>query len=130
MRSKVLILAGALALLGRPALAQAVSGAATFNGNCSACHQTTGKGIPGAFPALAGDAFVTGDPHKVIVTLLNGRGGMPSFRNDLNNAQIAAAISYIRSSWGNMAPPVAPGDVAKLRGSGGSEHPGDSLQSH
>ncbi len=26
--------------------------------NCSACHQPTGLGIPGAFPALKGDKIV------------------------------------------------------------------------
>ena len=48
----------AVGLLAASAIA-AVSHAATpqslFNDNCSACHQTTGKGVKGAFPALAGE---------------------------------------------------------------------------
>ena len=118
----------AVALCGRPAFAAGVNPQATFAQNCSACHQLTGKGVPGAFPALAGVPFVTGDPHKVVLTLLNGRGGMPSFRNDLTDDQIAAAISYIRSSWGNHAAPVTPGAVTKLRGAASSEKPGAALQ--
>ena len=123
-------LAAALLWAGSAGAASAPDGSAVFAQNCSACHQLTGKGIPGAFPALAGDAYVTGDPHKVIGTLLNGRGGMPSFRGDLDDAHIAAAISYIRSSWGNQAAPVTAADVAKQRGGNTSENPGDSLQSH
>ena len=121
----------AVALLAAPALAApAPDGATTFAQNCSACHQLTGKGIPGAFPALAGDPFVQGAPQKVALTLLNGRGGMPSFRNDLSDAQIAAAISYIRSSWGNHAPPIDAAFVGRLRGGGGPENAGAALQAH
>ena len=121
----------AVALLAAPALAApGPDGATTFAQNCSACHQLTGKGIPGAFPALAGDPFVQGAPQKVALTLLNGRGGMPSFRNDLSDAQIAAAISYIRSSWGNHAPPIDAAFVGRLRGGGGPENAGAALQAH
>ncbi len=105
-------------------------GATTFAQNCSACHQLSGKGIPGAFPALAGDPFVQGPPQKVALTLLNGRGGMPSFRNDLSDAQIAAAISYIRSSWGNHASPIDAAFVAHLRGGGGPQTAGAGVQAH
>lgn len=122
--------AAALLWVGAAVAATTPDGSGVFAQNCSACHQLTGKGIPGAFPALAGDPYVTGDPHKVIGTLLNGRGGMPSFRSDLDDAHIAAAITYIRSSWGNQAPPVEAADVARQRGANTSENPGDSLQSH
>jgi cytochrome c len=27
-----------------------------FTANCAVCHQATGEGLPGAFPALKGDA--------------------------------------------------------------------------
>ncbi len=65
-----------------PAIAFA-DGKSLFLDNCSACHQPTGKGVPGAFPALAGSAFVQGDPKIVMTTVLNGRAGMPSFKDDL-----------------------------------------------
>jgi cytochrome c6 len=131
----VLLVVGAAAVSGlrtTPARAAAASGSGeeVFAQNCSACHQLTGKGIPGAFPALAGDSFVQGTPDKVALTLLNGRGGMPSFRNDLSDAQIAAVISYVRSAWGNQAPPIDAALVAHLRGHGGPEDPGAALQAH
>ncbi len=89
--------------------------AQTFTDNCAACHQEDGKGIEGAFPALAGDAFVVGDPAKPISTVLNGRGGMPTFKGELTDEQIAAALTHVRSSWGNAASPITPDMVKTLR---------------
>src|SRR5882757_9138712 len=83
----------------------------SFVDNCSACHQVDGKGIPGAFPALAGDRFVIGPATAPIGVVLNGRAGMPTFKADLTDEQIAAALTYIRSSWGNSASPVTPDQV-------------------
>jgi mono/diheme cytochrome c family protein len=40
---------------------------------------------------------------------------MPSFAWKLTDAQIASVATYVRNSWGNAAPPVSPGQVAKLR---------------
>ncbi|CAN5396092.1 cytochrome c [soil metagenome] len=84
----------------------AEDGASLFAQNCVACHQAKGQGIPGAFPALSRNAFVMGDPQAVATTLLNGRGGMPSFKGSLDDAQLAAVASYIRSNWGNAAAPI------------------------
>lgn len=90
-------------------------GQSRFLSWCSACHQATGQGVKGAFPALAGDAFVQGDPVTVASTVLNGRGGMPSFKGDLKDAEIAQILTYVRSSWGNTAGPVTEAQVAAAR---------------
>ena len=90
-------------------------GAELFAANCAACHQPQGEGIEGAFPKLAGNAFVGGDPKAVVATLLNGRGGMPSFRDDLKDDQLAAIATYVRSHWGNSAPPIPATEFAALR---------------
>lgn len=103
-----------LVLAAAPALAQGV-GQEVYMTNCSACHQAAGVGIKGAFPALAGDAFVRGDPAAVIGVVLNGRGGMPRFSAGLNDVQIAAAVSYIRQAWGNGAAAVTPAEVGAIR---------------
>ena len=129
-----LLLLGATSVAGvsaqtAPATAE-LSGASLFAQNCSACHQLTGKGIPGAFPALAGDAFPQGPPEPVVRLLLNGRGGMPSFRADLDDRQIAAILSYVRGAWGNQAPMIAPSVVAKVRGSAAQDHAAQALQAH
>lgn len=95
--------------------AAALDPAQAFSDNCAACHQEDGKGIEGAFPALAGDAFVLGSPAAPIHVVLEGRGGMPTFKADLTDAQIAAALTHVRTSWGNKATPITAAEVAQLR---------------
>jgi mono/diheme cytochrome c family protein len=107
----------ALAVMGMmPAVALAQpEGKDTFAQNCAACHQATGAGIPGAFPALKANKFVQGEADAVITTVLKGRGGMPTFAESLDDAQLAAAISYIRTSWGNTAGAVSQEQVKTVR---------------
>ncbi len=91
-------------------------GEALFKGRCSACHQVTGKGIPPAFPALAGDPFVlTAKDDAIVKTVLQGRGGMPSFAASTDDDTIAAILTYVRSAWGNKAPKVKTETVARIR---------------
>ena len=97
-----------------PALA-ADDGASLFQQNCSACHQAKGEGVPGAFPPLAGNKFVVGDPKGPAYVLTHGRGGMPNFGDDLDDKQMAAILSYIRSSWGNSAQGTDATLVASVR---------------
>ncbi|HEY2177920.1 MAG TPA: cytochrome c [Caulobacteraceae bacterium] len=104
----------ALGLVAGSAMAQD-AGQAAYTTDCSACHQANGQGIKGAFPALAGDPLVKGDPAVVIGVVLNGRGGMPSFKADLSDGEVAAAVSYIRAAWGNGAASVTPTAVAAIR---------------
>jgi len=112
-RFALLSLAAAMAL---PAVALAAPPPqGQFNDNCSACHQVTGKGIKGAFPALAGSPLVVGPAPVLISTVLNGRAGMPAFKDDLSDAELSGILTYIRASWGNKAGPVSPADIAKVR---------------
>ena len=54
----------------------AVKGKALFTANCAACHQANGEGLPGAFPALKGNATVNdADATTHIRTVLNGLQG-------------------------------------------------------
>ena len=101
--------------LGAQAGAQTLDGKAVFAANCAACHQATGAGIPGAFPALKGNRFAQGDADAVIATVLMGRGGMPTFAESIDDAQLAQVISYIRQAWGNQAEPVSPQAVQAVR---------------
>lgn len=107
----------------KSAMAGASSGAAVYNANCSSCHQANGKGSPGAFPPLAGNAVVTGPADKVIHIVKDGltgkikvgsasfNGTMPPWKSQLKPAEIAAVVTYIRSSWGNHAPAVTVSQV-------------------
>jgi mono/diheme cytochrome c family protein len=89
-------------------------GAAMYASNCASCHKADGKG-GGPFPALAGDAKVTAkDPTAIIVVTEHGKGLMPAFKPRLSDAEIAAVITYIRTTWGNKATPVTEAQVAAV----------------
>ncbi len=94
-------------------------GKTVFEDNCADCHRLNGKGLPGTFPAHDGNPFVVGPPGPVIATVLNGRKGilgqMPTWKDKLDDKQIAAVISYIRQAWSNRAPAVTPAMVAAAR---------------
>jgi cytochrome c6 len=117
MNVKRLIIGALLCAAFQSAGAQAMDGKALFQKNCAACHQASGKGIPGAFPALAGNALVQGPPADVATVLLKGRGGMPDFSGSLSDADIAQVLSYARASWGNKADAIPDTEVASLRAS-------------
>ncbi len=85
---------------------------------CAGCHQPTGLGLPGVFPALAGSKTVTGDINGHIDTVMNGRTGtaMSAFKNQLSDVDIAAVITYERNSFGNtMGDMVQPSTIKNLR---------------
>jgi mono/diheme cytochrome c family protein len=89
--------------------------------NCSSCHQLDGRGVPGAFPALAGNRAVTGDPSRAIAAVkfglrgprpASGAGGeMPAWNGLLSDAEIADVVTYIRFAWRNGASPVTQAQV-------------------
>jgi len=80
----------------------AAKGEKIYAANCVACHQATGKGLAGAFPALDGSKVVNGPADAQIALLLTGKAGtaMPSWKQ-LSDTDIAAVITYTRNSWGN-----------------------------
>jgi mono/diheme cytochrome c family protein len=118
----------ALPLLARPASAQqAPDGQKVFSQTCVACHQSTGLGVPGAFPPLAGSEWVNGDKAQLVRIVLHGltgdlqvkgedyEGMMPPWGQTLGNPEIAAVLTYIRSSWGNKGDAVTAAEVASIR---------------
>jgi mono/diheme cytochrome c family protein len=118
------------ALLSAPSVVFAASPQSLYMDNCSACHQATGKGVKGAFPALAGSPFVQGDAAPVLSTVLAGRAGMPAFKDDLNDADLSTLLTYIRTSWGNKGKPIAAADVTAARGKLKAGKKAASLQAH
>ena len=109
------MLIGAACLACLPAPAQELSGKTLFLKNCSACHQVDGKGIPGVFPALAGDPFAQRKSADVVSLLLTGRNGMPNFSKHLSDRDVATVVGYVRHAWGNRGAEIAPEQVAALR---------------
>jgi cytochrome c oxidase subunit 2 len=92
-------------------------GEKVYTANCVACHQATGKGVPGAFPALDGSAVVNGAKAGQIDILLNGKNAMPAWKATLSDTEIAAVITYTRNTWSNKAAEniVQPAEVLAAR---------------
>lgn len=101
-------------------------GARIFNGNCLPCHQQNGHGIPGVYPSLAGSPVVLGDPAALALWVIKGQrpASMPVGRYSTTMLQFgwmkdrdaAALFTYVRSNFGNSAPPVDAATVAKALG--------------
>ena len=74
-----------------------------YKSTCAACHQVTGLGIPGVFPALKGSKIATSDLKAHLNIVLHGKTGtaMQAFGTQLNDADIAAVITYERNAFDN-----------------------------
>lgn len=97
-------------------------GARLFLENCSGCHMPNGEGGIGAAPPLAGNPMVTAPSADNLLSMVlggqvaqHGDGSMPNFRTEFTNGEVAAVVNYVRSSWGNAAPPVSTEQVAAFR---------------
>src|SRR5579871_6494210 len=123
---------GAASTMSSGAMTAAAGGASSggakiFATNCSSCHQANGKGQPGVFPPLAGNAVVTGTPTTVIHIVKDGLSGkiqvagstyngqMPPWKGTLSDSDIASVVTYIRSSWGNHASAVTASQVTATK---------------
>jgi len=112
--------------------------AQVYASNCSACHQPTGAGIPGAFPPLAGhaadlygaeggrsyliDVLLYGLQGPITVNGMNYNGLMPAWAQ-LSDEQIAALVNHSVAGFaGSDAPEgfdaIRPSEVAAQRGLG------------
>jgi ubiquinol-cytochrome c reductase cytochrome b subunit len=120
-------MSGGVAGAGAAARANA-NGAKLYLTNCSSCHGAQGQGMPLAFPPLAKNSVVIGDPNRVIGIVLDGlhgpiaingrtyNGTMPSWKGTLSNADISAVVTYIRGSLGdNHASAVTTAQVASYK---------------
>jgi mono/diheme cytochrome c family protein len=114
--------------------AQRRAGEIVYTTRCGDCHQSTGLGMPRTpdadpsktAPPLAGNpALQAPSPATLVNVLLYGAHEavlgpeswpkMSGFELSvgLDDEQIAALCTYVRSSWGNRAGPVDAADVAK-----------------
>jgi mono/diheme cytochrome c family protein len=106
-----------------------VAGAAIYQDLCSACHQADGHGVPYLIPDLgASTAVASREPTTLIRVVLRGAQtvatqaeptgpAMPAFGWQLTNAQVAAVTTYVRNSWGHVAPVATESEVRRARGS-------------
>lgn len=104
------------------------AGKEVYGRTCVPCHQPNGGGVAGQFPPLAGSEWVlAAKPDRIARIVLHGLQGpinvkgadwnnaMVPWRDVLNDAEIAAVLTYVRNEWGNKAPPVSPGEVKQIR---------------
>ncbi|HWA36623.1 MAG TPA: cytochrome c oxidase subunit II [Burkholderiales bacterium] len=92
-------------------------GEKVYAANCVACHQANGKGTPPAFPPLDGGKITTGPKEGHIDIVLNGKPGtaMAAFGKQLNDTDVAAVVTYERTSWSNKSGMVQPAEVKARR---------------
>lgn len=110
-------------------------GATLYAAGCVPCHQSSGMGMFGKAPPLAQNDFVTnGDPRKLASVLLYGLVGVVQVRDmvytgfmppvgGMADKELAELTNYIRTSWGNNAPPVPSELFLELRKSMGNRGP-------
>jgi mono/diheme cytochrome c family protein len=116
-----------LTLAGAGAAIPPPQGDIVYKAICLPCHGPAGAGTPGKYPPLAGSDWVARDPATLARIVLHGLEGpirvngnpynneMPALGNQLDDAEIAAVLTYIRSAWGNQAGPLDADTVAKIR---------------
>lgn len=93
-------------------------GEQVYNSSCAACHQADGSGMPPAFPGLLGTELVTGPVEKHIDVVVHGVPGtaMQAFGAQLDDADLAAVVTYERNAWGNdTGDVVQPSDITAAR---------------
>jgi len=110
------------------AAAAAARGKKVYDTVCGICHGPDGQGKPGQAPPLAGSEWVTtkGFDRLTRIPLAGLSGPMQVSGKDwnlamapmgaaLSDADLAAALTYIRSSWGNKAGEVTADNVKSVR---------------
>ncbi|TFW31596.1 c-type cytochrome [Massilia horti] len=98
-----------------------------YRQHCADCHGDDGKGAAPSYPPLAGNrALAMDSPVNAIRMVLNGgfppgtQGnprpyGMPPYRHLMNDDEVAAVVTYLRTSWGHQAGAVSATQVNRYR---------------
>jgi len=112
----------------------AEQGLKTYERHCAQCHGEQGQGVRTssgqiAYPALAGNRAVQlRDPTNLVQLVLYGGYspataghprpfGMPPFVLELDDRDIAAVLTHLRTQWGNQGGEVTPLQVNRIRAS-------------
>jgi mono/diheme cytochrome c family protein len=117
--------------LDEKASKQFALGRQKYLATCAGCHGTNGRGLDRFGPPMAGSEWVLGDEKRLSLIILHGLEGpivvqgkkygapdilpvMPA-HSVMDDADIAAILTYIRNEWGNEAKPVTPSTVGSTR---------------
>ncbi len=107
-------------------------GRLVYTDQCEGCHMEKAEGLAAVFPALAGNtALHASDATSLARIVLEGAKsaktarsregfGMPGFADKLDDADIAAVITYLRANFGNQASAVPASKVAEVRRQSGA----------
>jgi mono/diheme cytochrome c family protein len=102
-------------------------GVKVYERHCAQCHGEQGRGVPGAYPALAGNrAVLLRDPTNLVQMVLHGGYspvtaghprpfGMPPGILELEDRDIAAVLTHLRTQWGHSAGEVTALQVNRIR---------------
>jgi mono/diheme cytochrome c family protein len=103
------------------------TGRSVYENHCVSCHRSDGKGMPPAYPPLAGNPSIemesSVNPLRMVLnggyppqTSENQRPyGMPPFAQVLSDEEVAAVVTYIRISWGNHGSVVTRREANAMR---------------
>ncbi len=117
--------------LDEKASKQFALGRQKYLATCAGCHGTNGRGMDRFGPPMAGSEWVLGDEKRLSLIILHGLEGpivvqgkkygapeilpvMPA-HSVMDDADIAAILTYIRNEWGNQAKPVTSSTVGSTR---------------
>jgi mono/diheme cytochrome c family protein len=90
--------------------AASLQGADIYDKQCARCHGDDGQGVPGAYPALAGNrAVLMANTANMVQVVLHGgfspatKGnprpfGMPPYKLELDDRAVAAVLTHIRGA--------------------------------
>jgi mono/diheme cytochrome c family protein len=106
-----LVFSSSSPFLGGAAPADPTRGEQIYKEKCIVCHQADGKGLPGAFPPLAGSDYLLADKVRAVGQVLNGSNmeitvnkvkytaPMPPQVNTKEDA--VAIVNYVLNNFGN-----------------------------
>jgi mono/diheme cytochrome c family protein len=105
---------------------------------CVTCHQAGGQGLAGTYPPLDGSEFAAAEnpaiPIRILLRGLQGPvtvkgtrfdGIMPAYGTgiEMSDEEVAAVLTYVRSSWNNRASAITASQVAEQRAATASSAP-------
>lgn len=85
-----------------PSTLTQTDGASIYAGVCAGCHMPNGQGAQGAgdYPALTNNSSLMATAYPISL-IVHGHKAMPSLGGLLDDEQIAAVVTFIRTNFGN-----------------------------